>query len=192
MSRPRRPGQHRGLPTDRSQISAKRGYCRHFRCGRHIPPVATRRLLGNAVKVAFAPQVKLLLHQRGRGAERVVEAVERQRGVVAVMTQDDCHPISAADVNASRGADGGGKDFADAFQAERFATRLAGHWVETGKDVLIMPQEIERVVVKQGGRNIRSHAIQLPGNISRAGDVTFGAGEANSEHGLRIIAVSRD
>src|SRR5436190_5556246 len=119
--------------------------------------------------------------------------IDGERGVLAVVAQDNGVAVARADVDAVGGTDGRGEnEIVEAIQAERFATRLAGDWVETGKDVLIMPQEIERVVVKQGGRNIRSHAIQLPGNMSRAGDVTFGPGEATSEHGLRIIAVSRD
>src|SRR5262249_14665865 len=110
----------------------------------------SRWLFGDAVEEPLAPQIKLLVHQRGGGTEDVVEAIDGQRGVLPVVTQHNRSAIAAGDVNPSPRADRRGKDkIADAFEPQRFAARLAGLGLETGEDVLIVPQKIERVVIEQ-------------------------------------------
>ena len=44
---------------------------------------------------------------------------------------------------------------------------------EAGKDVLIVPQEIKRVVVEQWRGDVGRHAIEFPRHAIRAGEVPF-------------------
>src|SRR5213593_1262453 len=82
------------------------------------------RRLGDTVKAAFAAQVEFTAHRRRGSTERVVEMVDRQRGVFAVVAQDDGGSITSGDIDAASRADGRGKDeIGNTFESERFATR---------------------------------------------------------------------
>jgi len=65
------------------------------------------------------------------------------------MAQDNSGPVAAGDVDAAAGADRRRKDeIVDALS--RSASReVCRSWIKAGKNVLVVPQEIERVVIKQ-------------------------------------------
>src|SRR2546426_3127240 len=104
------------------------------------------------------------------------------------MAQDDRASIASGDVDAVGGANRRGEDeVANAVETERFAARFAGRGFEARKDVLVVPKEIERVVVEQRRGNVGGEAVELPREIGRVRDVALFAGEADGEHGLPII-----
>ena len=55
---------------------------------------------------------------------------------------------------------------------------------EAGKDVLIMPQKIERVVVEQRRGDIGRHAVEFPRDAIGAGEIPFRPGQADGQHRL--------
>src|SRR6185369_1864663 len=117
-----------------------------------LPPIYFRvgSRFGDAVQEVFAAKIELTIHHGCGCAERVIKMVERQRRVFPVMTQDNGVAIPAGDVDTAGGADRRRKnEIVEALKPERFAPRLASHRVQPGKDVLIVAQKIERVVVQQ-------------------------------------------
>ena len=83
--------------------------------------------LCDTVKEAFAAQVEFTANQRRGSTERVVEVVDSQRGVFAVMAQDDGCSITPGDIDAASRADWRCKDeIGNPFKSERFAARFAG------------------------------------------------------------------
>src|SRR6266536_605721 len=116
--------------------------------------------LGETVKAAFAAQVEFPAHRRRGSTERVVEMVDSQRGVFAVVAQDDGGSITSGDIDAASRADGRGKDeISNTFESERFATRFASRGFKPGQNVLIVAQEIEGVAVEQWRGHVRRHPI---------------------------------
>src|SRR4051812_34824187 len=100
--------------------------------------------------------------------------VHCDRGILAIVTQDDCSPIATGNVDPAGSADRRRKnEIANTFKSDRFAARLAGCRLESGENILIVPEEIERVVVKQGRGDIRRQAIEFPGYTVSARDVPF-------------------
>src|SRR5436309_3504087 len=151
---------------------------------------SARRRFGDAVEEAFAAEVEFAVHDGRGGAEGVFETVDGQDGVFAVVAEDDGCSVATGDVDAAGGADGRRKDeIVDALQPERFAARLASHRVKAGENVLIVPQEIERVVVHQRRGDVGRQAVEFPGDVVGAAEVAFGAGQPDGDHRLRIVAV---
>jgi hypothetical protein len=110
------------------------------RCRARSPSLRFRQ----AVKKPLAAQVDFSIRERRRCAEGIIQYVDRQRSVLAVVTDDDRDAIAARDVDATASADGRGEDeVTDPFEPDRFAARVAGRGFEAGKNVLIVPQEIE-------------------------------------------------
>src|SRR5207248_2702252 len=102
------------------------------------------------VEEAFAPEIEFAVHEGGGGAEGVVEMVDGQRGVFAVVAEDDSRAVAGSDINAGGSADGGRKDeIGDTVEADRIAKRLASHGVQAREHVLIVPEKVQRVVVEE-------------------------------------------
>src|SRR5690242_12711086 len=103
-----------------------------------------------AVQEMFAAEVEFSVNRSPGCTEGVVKVIECQDSVFAIMTEDHRVSIASGDIDASAGAHWRRKnEIVDSFQPERFAARFAGNWIEPGQNVLIVPQEIERVVVHQ-------------------------------------------
>src|SRR6266536_4721064 len=107
--------------------------------------------LSDAVKEAFAAQIEFRASQRRGRTERVVEMVYSQRGVFAVVAQDDGGSIMPGDIDEASPADRRRKDeIGNAIKSERLAVRFARRGFEPGQDVLIVSEEKERVAVEHG------------------------------------------
>src|SRR6266446_5277990 len=117
--------------------------------------------LCDAVKEAFAAQVEFTARQRRGGTERVVEMVDGHCGVFAVVVQDDGCSITPGDIDAASRAHRRCKDeIGNPFKSERFAARFAGRGFKPGQNVLIVPEEIERVPVEQWRGDVGRHPIE--------------------------------
>lgn len=82
--------------------------------------------------------------------------IDCERGVFPVMAQDNGGAVATGDVDPPGGTDGRRKDeIVDAIKPEWLASRVAGHGVEPRKHVLIVPQDIERVVIEQRRGDVR-------------------------------------
>src|SRR5207237_8553428 len=57
------------------------------------------------------------------------------------------------------------------------------------EDILVVPQEIKGVIVKEGRGNIRSHAVELPRDLGSIGNVAFCSDQADGQHGLPVVTV---
>ena len=83
--------------------------------------------LCDAIKEAFAAQVEFTTNQRRGSTERVVEVVDSEYGVFAVVAQDDGCSIAPGNIDAAGRADWRCKDeIGNAVKSERFAARFAG------------------------------------------------------------------
>lgn len=112
--------------------------------------MSTRSRFGDAVEEVFAAEIKFTVNGSGGRTKGVIKVVDGQLCVFAVMAQDDGVAVAGGDIDASGSADGRGKnEIVDAFQANRFAARLAGNRIEARENVLIVSQKIEGVVVKK-------------------------------------------
>src|SRR5262245_18748770 len=116
--------------------------------------------------------------------------VDSEFRVFPIMPQDNRGAIAASDIDPAGCTDGRRKDkVPNTRQPQRLAERLAGGRVKPGKNILIMSQHIEGVVIKQRRRYVRRQAIEFPYDMVGAGEVAFGPGESDSQHGLRIVTV---
>src|SRR3954465_9062658 len=115
-----------------------------------LPAIRQDSRFGDAVEEVFAAEIELTICDGGGRAEGVFQVVECQNCVVVVMMQDHRVSVPCCDVDAAIGADGRREnEIVNALKAKRFAARLSSHRVQPGKDVLIVPQKIECVVVQK-------------------------------------------
>jgi len=111
--------------------------------------------------------------------------VDRQGGIFLIMAQDNGGAVATSEVDAGGGPDGRRKDeIVDARKPQRFAARFAGRGVKPGKNILIVPKDIERVVIKQWRGDVGRQPIEFPHDVVGAGDVASGAGDPDGEHRL--------
>src|SRR6185295_6289157 len=111
--------------------------------------------LCDAIEKLFASQIEFLVHQRRRRAERIIQMIHGQRGVLAVVAQDNRRAIAACHIDATSSADGRREDeITNSIDPEWFAGESAGRRVQTHENVLVVPDVVERVVVKQRRRDV--------------------------------------
>src|SRR5262249_49363170 len=112
--------------------------------------MSMRRRFCDAVEELFTAKIKFAVNGCDGCTERVVKVINRQNSVFAVMTENHGVAVASGNIDAPGSADRRGKNkIVDAFQANGFTARLSGSGVEARKDVLIVPQKIERVVVQE-------------------------------------------
>lgn len=104
----------------------------------------------DSIKEAFSPKVEFTAGQRRGSAEGVIQVIERNRGVFAIVSQHYRAPITTGDVDAPSRPYGRSKDeILNSLKPDGFAAWLTGQWVKPGKNVLVVPDKIESVFVEQ-------------------------------------------
>src|SRR5438445_128264 len=110
--------------------------------------------LGETIEKLLATEVEFFVHQRCGSAEGIVEVVYGQRRIITGRFQDDSRAIASGDVDAPGGGDGRGEnEIANAVKAQEITAKVTGSGLDSAEDILVVPDDVESVVVEKRGRD---------------------------------------